>query len=420
MDDKNIKIVLTAKDETGPAFKSVGGSAGLLNKDVSGLAKTIAGATVAIGGMAVALGVSCVKSAIEAEKNVAQLNAVLKSTGQAAGLSADQILEQAAAFQQMTTYSDDAVLSTQNLLLTFTSIKGPVFQEATQAILDMSTALGQDLKSSAIQVGKALNDPINGVNALRRVGVNFTDDQQAMIQKMVESGKVMEAQKFILKELAVEFGGSAAAAADTFSGKMIQIQNAVDDMKESIGGAIIEAIMPFIQELSIWASRPDVQQKVKEIATVVGEFAAVVLPVAIETIRLWYEAWKSVVNILGEIIFRIDQAIERIKSFARAVADSPVGKGVGAVVNSVKSVVGAVTGARASGGPVGAGGNYLVGENGPEMFRPKVAGDIIPNGRFGGGASIVINITGNTLLDEFAGEKIAGQIMRSLKSNLRV
>jgi len=30
----------------------------------------------------------------------------------------------------------------------------------------MSTAMGQDLKSSAIQLGKALNDPIQGVAAL--------------------------------------------------------------------------------------------------------------------------------------------------------------------------------------------------------------------------------------------------------------
>jgi hypothetical protein len=44
---------------------------------------------------------------------------------------------------------------------------------------------------------------------------------------------------------------------------------------------------------------------------------------------------------------------------------------------------------RASGGPVTAGGAYLVGERGPEMFVPRSNGNIIPNGAMGGG--IVMN-----------------------------
>ncbi|MDD2870239.1 hypothetical protein [Neomegalonema sp.] len=40
-------------------------------------------------------------------------------------------------------------------------------------------------------------------------------------------------------------------------------------------------------------------------------------------------------------------------------------------------------GARAEGGPVRAGGSYLVGEQGPEIFTPSLSGQIIPNGGFG-------------------------------------
>jgi hypothetical protein len=38
-----------------------------------------------------------------------------------------------------------------------------------------------------------------------------------------------------------------------------------------------------------------------------------------------------------------------------------------------------IDGARASGGPVSAGKNYLVGEDGPEIFSPKFSGKIIPS-----------------------------------------
>ncbi len=55
------------------------------------------------------------------------------------------------------------------MLLRFTSIGKEVFPRVTITILDMSAALKQDLQSSAAQLGKALNDPISGINALRGV-----------------------------------------------------------------------------------------------------------------------------------------------------------------------------------------------------------------------------------------------------------
>ena len=43
---------------------------------------------------------------------------------------------------------------------------------------------------SAIQVGKALNDPIKGVTALHRVGVQFTERRRDQIEALVESGDI--------------------------------------------------------------------------------------------------------------------------------------------------------------------------------------------------------------------------------------
>jgi Lambda phage tail tape-measure protein (Tape_meas_lam_C) len=48
-------------------------------------------------------------------------------------------------------------------------------------------------------------------------------------------------------------------------------------------------------------------------------------------------------------------------------------------------------GARAEGGPVSAGTSYLVGEHGPELFRSRSAGHIVPNSALRGGSPSVIN-----------------------------
>jgi hypothetical protein len=48
---------------------------------------------------------------------------------------------------------------------------------------------------------------------------------------------------------------------------------------------------------------------------------------------------------------------------------------------------------RASGGPVSAGSTYMVGERGPELFRPGSNGSIIPNNALGaGGSTLVANV----------------------------
>ena len=77
----------------------------------------------------------------------------------------------ASQLQRLTGIGDETILAMQGILLTFTQIRGQVFKDATQVILDVSVAMGQDLQQTAIQVGKALNDPILGVSALSRVGI---------------------------------------------------------------------------------------------------------------------------------------------------------------------------------------------------------------------------------------------------------
>jgi hypothetical protein len=190
-----------------------------------------------------------VNAFIEQEKQEAQLEAVLKSTEHAAGLTKDAILDMASAFQSTTTFGDEAVLSAQNILLTFKEIGADVFPQATQTVLDMSQALGQDLKSSSIQLGKALNDPITGITALQRVGITFSDTQKEMIRTMQESGDIAGAQAIILAELESQFGGSAAAARETFGGALAALNNTFGDTQETIGSFIANAAKPFVINL---------------------------------------------------------------------------------------------------------------------------------------------------------------------------
>jgi len=233
------EYVLMLKDEmsgvASAAFDKVDGKGSSISQrfGMVGVAATaMGGAIVGALGMAVS-------SAAESEQAMAQLDAVLQSTGGAAGLTRDELTNLADALQKVTTYDDEAIIGAESLMLTFTKVGKEVFPEAIATVLDMSTALGQDLQSSTIQLGKALNDPIAGITALSRVGVSFTETQKDTIKAMVETGDVLGAQKLILAELAVEFGGSATAAADTLNGSIEQLGNSFGNLMEAIGAALL-------------------------------------------------------------------------------------------------------------------------------------------------------------------------------------
>lgn len=212
--------------------------AGTAERASTSLGLSLAKAFTALGGgYLIGRGIGAIINAtIDAEKAQAQLAAVLKSTGGAAGLSADQLNKMAASLQAVTTFDDEAITGAQSLLLTFTKIGRDVFPQATETVLNMSQALGQDLKSSAVQLGKALNDPIQGVTALQRVGVSFTDTQKDLIKSLVETGRQSEAQKLILAELETEFGNSARAARDTLGGALQGLKNDFENLLEGDSG----------------------------------------------------------------------------------------------------------------------------------------------------------------------------------------
>lgn len=234
------KAVQAALTTLGSAAKNAAGELGKTDKATSELGSRLK--TLAAGiGAAAAINKLVVETSA-AQFAQAQLAAALRSTGNVSGQTVQRLNEHAAALQRVTVFGDDAVIGAQNLLLTFTQIQGDTFPKATEAVLDVAQAMGTDLKSAAIQVGKALNDPILGVTALARSGIQFTEAQKEQIKVLVQSGKQVEAQRIILKELETQFGGSAAAARNTLGGAIASLNNAFGDLfeisQESSAGAI--------------------------------------------------------------------------------------------------------------------------------------------------------------------------------------
>lgn len=181
--------------------------------------------------------ITAYETQIRAER---KLEAVIRSTGRAAKVTADEIKELAARRQELTNFGDEETIGAAALLATFKNVKQNVFRETIVLAQDMATIMEQDLRSSMLMLGKALNDPVLGLTALSRAGVQFTAQQKEQIKVLTESGKMLEAQEIILAELRSQFGGAAEAGATAWT----QFKNSVGDLGETLGQGLSIIAIP--------------------------------------------------------------------------------------------------------------------------------------------------------------------------------
>lgn len=246
------------------------------------------------------------KRFIEAERTEAQLNAVLKSTHEIAGMTRTSILALADSLAKQTTFEKDAIVGAENLLLTFTNIGKNIFPQATETVLNMATALGEDLKSASIQLGKALQDPILGVTALRRVGVNFNQTQTDMIKGLVNSGQTLKAQQMILKELNTEFGGSARAVRDTFGGSVaaaknswIEFQETLGSYEAKVGRPIAESFITMTNGMTDFLKSAEGMKDIEAVASGAAQAFTIIKLVAQSLIDVVGKSLKSILDNVG-------------------------------------------------------------------------------------------------------------------------
>lgn len=186
----------------------------------------------------------------------AQTNAVIKSTGGVANVSATQVHNLASALMLKSGVDDEAIASGENVLLTFTKVHNEagrgndIFNQATAAALDLSVALGTDLQSANIQLGKALNGSSTGLSALARSGVSFSDKQRELIGHLFDTNRTLDAQKIILQEVQKEFGGSAKAAGETLPGKLAILRERFNNF----AGDMVERVIPVVSDFADFIS----------------------------------------------------------------------------------------------------------------------------------------------------------------------
>lgn len=262
-------------------------------------------------------------------------------------MTADAINEHALALSEVTRFEDDAIVAASALMLTFTKVGSDIFPDATDATLDMAQAMGMDLQSATMLVGKALNDPVKGMTALTRSGIQFTEAQKEAVAAMVAMGDTAGAQQIILKELEVQFGGSAEAAGKTLSGQMEILKNQFGNVKEEIGGALI----PALAQMASWIG-PILVRGFESFGqlltnTIIPAISKVVKVISSVFVGIFEDGWNVADLIgylstqfpaLGGIMDKFKSAGEGVSGFLATFKETLVNVGT-AIVNQVQPTI---------------------------------------------------------------------------------
>lgn len=223
-----------------------------LEAGASAAAKVSGVAFAALTGTVFGLVAAFREQEVQEQKTVA----ILKAQGNAAAVTAQQVFELAGSLQKVTIFGDDVILEAQNMLLGLTKLSKDGFERASMAALDLATFLGTDAKSAAQQLGKALAEPAEGLSALGRAGIKFSNEQERTIKALAETGQTAQAQNMILNILEGRIGGLAKSSAEG-SGKLLQLKDVIGDIGEEIGRQLVpilskaaEAVLPFARALS--------------------------------------------------------------------------------------------------------------------------------------------------------------------------
>lgn len=188
---------------------------------------------------------------IEHHQEIAKIDTVLKATGASAWVTTRQVINAAKELASTAGRSTNEIMKMQAVLLGFDTIVGETFNRTSKVIVDMAGIMGDDLVSSANRVGKALDDPINGMSALSRVSIIFSDELKKQITLLQQSGQKMEAQNLILKQME-KFCEDVAVAMNDVNAAQSRLETATERLKVAQGEATSGIVMWWANVRAEW------------------------------------------------------------------------------------------------------------------------------------------------------------------------
>lgn len=294
--------------------------------------------TIAAAGFA-AVGYKLAQTAEDAQVADRAMLQVATSMGLFGGQTqqvVDRLTELASTQQAQLGIDEDTIKATQTKLLTFKNLAatadevGGAFDRATMAALDLAAAGFGEATQNATQLGKALQDPIKGINALARSGVTFTAQEKEKIATLAKSGQMLAAQEILLQAIETQVGGTAEASAKATD----KIRLAFGEVAESLGSMLL----PYFERFAEFLNNKVVPY-FKKLADIAGEsgMGAVFKTLATDLLKV-----TTNMGTLGNVVLGITAALVALRLVTIAATIAQVAFGVSLLTSPIGIAVAAI------------------------------------------------------------------------------
>lgn len=220
-DKKSAESAIKSIDTSAEQSAGAGGGIGKLNLSMANLGAAAVAAGAAIATYLVGQGLrEGIAAAIETESALSRMNQALNNVGRLSVASSNDFQQFASNIQLTTTVADDAAVSYLALATAFTKTNEQS-KQVTLAAINMSAALGVSVETVIRQLGVSLSGTAGSLSRL-------IPEIRGLTEEQLKAGKAIEI-------VTQKFSGSAAAAANTYAGRLAQIKNAFGDVLEEIG-----------------------------------------------------------------------------------------------------------------------------------------------------------------------------------------
>jgi hypothetical protein len=256
------------------------------SKPLSGAQKKLKGFGSALGGIGktagIALGAAAsvasavvVKSVSSGLDSLAQLedattsvDGAIKKLGLTGQVTSGQIAGWANEIEAATqaAFDDKDITAAATTLLRYGKVAPGSLKETLTVMTDLAAKTGS-VDSAASKLAKSLADPTKATRVLREVGVTLTDEQQKQIKTWVATGKLGKAQALILKEVAKQVGGAAAAMNGPYRDSQLVFADVTEDAQRALATGFLPVLEEVRTELSAELSKKGTLDRIKEFGT---------------------------------------------------------------------------------------------------------------------------------------------------------
>ena len=266
----------------------------------------------------------------EMQHTVAILSGELENLGKKAPITTKGAMDLAKSMESVTSYSKETVLQAETLEAKFQGIGQKTFPEVLKAAGDLATTMGGDLVGATSAISRAMVDPTRGLMLLERQSRAFTAAQMEQVKHMAAVGDMAGYQKAILEALGNKYQGLADREANTFEGRMKSMHNAISDVEENIGKALLPGLEnlvgSFTKTIKSAGDATEGTDNLSETFFKATGFIEAVITVIGGLIKLLFDLGKEAIDTGKFIIDAFKDGYEAVQEF---------GKSMGNVVDAV-------------------------------------------------------------------------------------